>query len=95
MFVRFPGGGTASSRMSGRRISKGHSPPPGDIVMAELWVPPPVIERTSFVRGRAVAWCWTIRTAASLLKLLERLSFRPQMLRQDGSDRACSGYMFV
>ncbi|GBL71913.1 hypothetical protein AVEN_103577-1, partial [Araneus ventricosus] len=41
--------------MSCCRISKQELASPGGIVMVEIWVPPPVIVRTSFGRGPARA----------------------------------------
>ncbi|GBM83369.1 hypothetical protein AVEN_73154-1 [Araneus ventricosus] len=41
--------------MSFRRISKREIASSVDIVMVGLWVPPPVLVRTSYGRGRALA----------------------------------------
>ncbi|GBM51930.1 hypothetical protein AVEN_1512-1 [Araneus ventricosus] len=71
--------------MRSHRISKLVLASLGGKIMVVL--PPPVIVRTSYESSRP----WTVmatRTAASVLELLQRLSFKGQwMVRQDGVER--------
>ncbi|GBM29075.1 hypothetical protein AVEN_233246-1 [Araneus ventricosus] len=79
--------------MSCCRISKQELVSPVVIVMVGLWVPAPVIVRTSFGRGRAVARRWAASTPVSVLKLSYRpLSFRMLDAKAERSDQVLSGY---